>query len=207
MIQKESYYEILEVPNEATDKEIKRHYHVLASKWHPHKNSIGRIRAEKYFTEISEAYEVLSNRRLRRAFDDDGFEGVLNCPNTRFDFSNFTLANAEKVFEKFTNGRDPFAMLEEDDPFFDDEFFDIDHADFFERSEPASRYFETVSNSSKKVVKSPRSNATEKSTKTVIVDKDGRRVKKTITTITNADGSQEVIEEESEEPSNRYLRE
>ena len=39
------------------------------------------------------------------------------------------------------------------------------------------------------------------------MDKDGRRVKKTVTTITNPDGSQQVIEEESEEPSNsKFLR-
>lgn len=206
MIQKEDYYESLEVPVDATDKQIKKHYHVLASKWHPHNNTIGRHRAERYFTEISEAYQVLSNRRLRRAYDEHGFEGVLNCQNTLFDFAEFTLANAEKVFEKFSHGRDPFALLEENDPFFDDDFFDIDHDDFFEREDIPSKFFETSSNTRKKIVKSPRSSGTEKSVRTVIVDKDGRRVKKTITTIVNADGSQEIIEEESEEPSSRYLK-
>lgn len=207
MISKEDYYDSLDLEPDANDRKIKKHYHYLASRWHPDKNVIGRSRAEKVFIEISEAFEVLSNRRLRRVYNEAGHDGVLQCKNTRFNFAEFTLEDAETVFEKFCRGRDPFAILEENDPFFDDDFFDIDtHDDFFEDSH--SKYFETATNTKKKFVKSPRSKGIEKNVKTVIVDKDGRRVKKTVTTITNADGSQEIIEEETEEPSgSRYLRE
>jgi DnaJ homolog subfamily B member 6 len=206
MIQKEDYYETLDLSSDATDKQIKRHYHILASKWHPNKNPIGRRRSEKVFTELSEAYEVLSNKRLRRLYDEDGYEKVLNSSISRFDFSSFNLPEAEAVFEKFNRGRDPFSILEENDPFFEDDFFDLDREEFFQKSHSPSRFFETSTNTKKVIKKSPRSSGTEKSVKTVIVDKDGRRVKKTVTTVTNPDGSQEVIEEETEEPSTKYLR-
>lgn len=208
MISKEDYYESLDLEPDANDKQLKRHYHYLASKWHPEKNIIGRARAAKVFTEISEAFEVLSNRRLRRVYNESGYDGVINSKNTRFNFAEFALEDAETVFEKFCRGRDPFAILEENDPFFDDEFFDIDthgHDDFFEDSH--GKFFETATNTKKKFMKSPRTKGIEKNVKTVIVDKDGRRVKKTVTTITHADGSQEIVEEETEEPSgSRFLR-
>lgn len=205
MISKEDYYEVLDLNPGASEKQIRRHYQILASKWHPQKNSIGRSRAEKVFTEISEAYEVLSNRRLRNIYNSEGFDGVSATSISRFDLANFTLEDAEKVFEKFSRGHDPFAIIDENDPFFDDEFFNVDEEEFFE--EVPAKYFETLTNTKKKMSKSPRRGGVEKSVKTVIVDKDGRRIKKTVTTITNADGSQEVIEEECDEPSSmRYLR-
>ena len=210
MIEKEDYYEVLDLSPNATEKQIKKNYNVLASKWHPNKNTIGRRRAERVFTELSEAYEVLSNKRLRRIYDEKGFEGLLNSSYPKFNLAEFSLENAESVFEKFTRGRDPFMQLEENDPFFEDEFFEIADDEFFEKAEIPSGYFETSSNTKKKIVKSPRNASNEKSVKTVIVDKDGRRVKKTVTTIVNADGSQEIIEEETEEPStssSRFLRE
>lgn len=206
MISKEDYYESLDLPSDASDKAIKKHYNFLASRWHPEKNHIGRARAEKVFTDVSEAFEVLSNRRLRRAYDEEGFEGVFKCRNTKYNFAEFSLNDAENVFQRFSRGRDPFAILEENDPFFDDEFFELDtHDDFFE--DHHAKFFETTTNTKKKFAKSPRSGGLEKSVKTVIVDKDGRRVKKTVTTITNPDGSQEIVEEETEEPSaGRFLR-
>jgi DnaJ-class molecular chaperone len=205
MVSKEDYYQVLDLQPDASDKAIKKHYHFLASRWHPEKNHIGRARAEKVFLELSEAYEVISNRRIRRAYDDGGFEAVYKCRNTKYDFSNFSLLDAESVFERFCRGRDPFAILEENDPFFEDEFFELDtHDDFFD--DHHSKFFETSTNTKKRFAKSPRSGGVEKSVKTVIVDKDGRRVKKTVTTIINADGSQEIVEEETEEPSaGRFL--
>ena len=206
MIQKEDYYESLDLPTTATEKQVKKHYFILSTKWHPQKNSVGKKRAEKVFTEISEAYEVLSNQRLRSVYNEQGFEGVIKFSNSRFDFSNFSLFDAEKVFERFNRGRDPVASIEENDPFFDDKFFDVDD-EFFDQKVSPSKFFESSINTKKTIIKSPRSHGTEKSVKTVIVDKDGRRVKKTVTTITNPDGSQQVIEEESEEPSNsKFLR-
>ena len=111
MIHKEDYYESLDLPTTATEKQVKKHYFILSTKWHPQKNSVGKKRAEKVFTEISEAYEVLSNQRLRSVYNEQGFEGVIKFSNSRFDFSNFSLFDAEKVFERFNRGRDPVAFI------------------------------------------------------------------------------------------------
>ena len=57
------YYEILELPKNATESDIKKAYRKLALKWHPDKNPDNLQDAEIRFKEISEAYEVLSDRK------------------------------------------------------------------------------------------------------------------------------------------------
>ena len=59
-----NYYEILGVSKTATEDEIKKAYRKLAVKYHPDKNE-GDKEAEKKFQEISEAYNVLSNKEKR----------------------------------------------------------------------------------------------------------------------------------------------
>merc|ERR1712070_1168901 len=56
-----NYYKILGVPRNAQQKEIKKSYRELALKWHPDKNPDDE-NAEKMFQDISEAYEVLSDK-------------------------------------------------------------------------------------------------------------------------------------------------
>ena len=50
------YYKILEVPNNATEADLKKAYRKLALKYHPDKNKSQH--AEERFKEVSEAYEV-----------------------------------------------------------------------------------------------------------------------------------------------------
>lgn len=72
------YYEILGVNKEATEAQIKTAYRDLAKKYHPDKNP-GNKEAEKKFKEITEAYEVLSNRQKRSQYDqirDGSFAGT-----------------------------------------------------------------------------------------------------------------------------------
>lgn len=66
---------MLQVPKGATDEQIKRAYRKLALKYHPDKNP-GNEEAHKKFTEISNAYEALSDREKRNIYDRYGEEGL-----------------------------------------------------------------------------------------------------------------------------------
>ncbi|MGI6295494.1 MAG: DnaJ C-terminal domain-containing protein [Armatimonadota bacterium] len=65
------YYAILGVGRDASEKEIKAAYRKLARKHHPDVNP-GDKAAEEKFKEISEAYEVLSDKDKRTKYDQYG---------------------------------------------------------------------------------------------------------------------------------------
>ncbi|MCO5557303.1 hypothetical protein L7F22_010864 [Adiantum nelumboides] len=54
------YYNVLNVPKNASDDDLKKAYRKLAMKWHPDKNPNNKKEAEAKFKQISEAYEVRS---------------------------------------------------------------------------------------------------------------------------------------------------
>jgi len=62
-----NYYKILGVSRDATSEEIKRAFHKLAHKHHPHKGGDA-----KKFKEINEAYQILSNKEKRTQYDRFG---------------------------------------------------------------------------------------------------------------------------------------
>jgi len=68
------YYQVLNVSRSADEKEIKRAYRRLARKYHPDVNP-GDKAAEERFKEISEAYEVLSDKQKRARYDKYGHLG------------------------------------------------------------------------------------------------------------------------------------
>ncbi|KAF9210133.1 hypothetical protein BGZ59_009777 [Podila verticillata] len=68
------YYAILGIPKTADDDQIKKAYRKLALKYHPDKNSAED--AQKKFHDISEAYEVLSDKNKRAVFDQFGEDGL-----------------------------------------------------------------------------------------------------------------------------------
>ena len=72
---KRDYYQILGVPKSSTESEIKKSYRKLAIKYHPDKNP-GDADAEKNFKEISEAYQVLSDKDKRQKYDSYGHDGL-----------------------------------------------------------------------------------------------------------------------------------
>ncbi|KAF8134966.1 hypothetical protein EV363DRAFT_1322156, partial [Boletus edulis] len=69
------YYKVLEVPRTATEDDIKRAYKKMALKWHPDRNQ-GSEEASQKFKEISEAFEVLSDKNKRTIYDQVGEEGL-----------------------------------------------------------------------------------------------------------------------------------
>ncbi len=72
---KKDYYEILGVPRNASQDEIKKAYKRLVKKWHPDLNPNNKEEAEKRFKEIQEAYEVLSDPEKRAMYDKFGYVG------------------------------------------------------------------------------------------------------------------------------------
>jgi len=70
------YYQTLGVSKTASEEEIKKAYKKLALKWHPDRNRENTAAAEAKFKEISEAYEVLSDKEKREVYDRFGEEGL-----------------------------------------------------------------------------------------------------------------------------------
>jgi molecular chaperone DnaJ len=74
-VQKRDYYEVLGVARSATPDEVKKAFRQLAFKFHPDKNP-GNPEAEASFKEVSEAYDVLSDRNKRELYDAYGHAGL-----------------------------------------------------------------------------------------------------------------------------------
>lgn len=74
---KRDYYDVLGVPKNATDDDIKKAYRKLAMKHHPDRNQGDTTtKAEERFKEAKEAYEMLSDPHKRAAYDQHGHAGV-----------------------------------------------------------------------------------------------------------------------------------
>ena len=98
MAARKDYYKILNVAQTAQEREVKQSYREMAKKYHPDKAASQGLtvqQAEAKFTDIAEAYEVLSNDEKRGAYDrgDDvevhqnsGFPGGFPGERTQFTF-------------------------------------------------------------------------------------------------------------------------
>ncbi|HOW48430.1 MAG: molecular chaperone DnaJ [Rubrivivax sp.] len=74
---KRDYYDVLGVPRNASDDDIKKAYRKLAMKHHPDRNQGDKAKAaEERFKEAKEAYEMLSEPQKRAAYDQFGHAGV-----------------------------------------------------------------------------------------------------------------------------------
>ena len=75
MAEKRDYYEVMGIPKNASEDEIKKAYRKLAKKYHPDLNP-GDKNAEEKFKELNEAYEVLSDKDKKARYDQFGHAGV-----------------------------------------------------------------------------------------------------------------------------------
>jgi molecular chaperone DnaJ len=94
------YYETLRVPREASADEIKKSYRKLARKYHPDLNP-GDKSAEERFKTVQEAFDVLSDDKKRKMYDQFGVysdagpqqtgpqQGGPNMDFGGFDFSDY----------------------------------------------------------------------------------------------------------------------
>jgi molecular chaperone DnaJ len=82
MATKRDFYDVLGVPKNAGEDEIKKAYRKLAMKYHPDRNQGDAGKgAEEKFKEAKEAYEMLSDPQKKAAYDQYGHAGV--DPNMR----------------------------------------------------------------------------------------------------------------------------
>ncbi|KAI9294765.1 DnaJ-domain-containing protein, partial [Neoconidiobolus thromboides FSU 785] len=65
------YYDLLEVNNDASDKEIKIAYRKQALVWHPDKNPTRNEEATFRFSKVQHAYQVLSDPQERAWYDEN----------------------------------------------------------------------------------------------------------------------------------------
>ena len=84
---KRDYYDVLGIGKQADEKEIKRAYRKLAKKYHPDMNP-GDKDAEQKFKEITEAYNVLSDKEKKKLYDQFGFAAFDEAGNARADGGN-----------------------------------------------------------------------------------------------------------------------
>lgn len=104
------YYQVLGISKNASPDEIKKAFHILAHKYHPHKGG-----DEKKFKEINEAYQILSNKEKRAQYDQFGAtenQGNFNwawgqgMPNMEFDMEDLGDIFGDMFGEVFGfNGR------------------------------------------------------------------------------------------------------
>lgn len=112
------YYQILDIPRNASEEEIRKAYKKMAFKFHPDKNKSSE--AEEKFKEIAEAYEVLSDPQKREVFDKYGEEGLKGSPNSPGRSGEFKF-EVPRGFTAFTFHGDPMftfsRVFGSDDPF------------------------------------------------------------------------------------------
>jgi len=111
MPEQKDYYEVLGVPKEASEKDIKSAYRKLAMKYHPDRSDASD--AEERFKEISEAYAVLSDADKRKKYDQFGHAGI-NSQYSQEDLfrgvnfedllRGFGFGGGESIFDMFFGG-------------------------------------------------------------------------------------------------------
>ena len=170
---KKDYYEVLGVPKDVTEEQIRKAYKKLAIKWHPDKNPDNRKEAEEKFKEIGEAYSVLSDPKKRNEYDHGGFSFA------DFGFEDFDPMDIFKsFFERHGKGGKGFGFgFDDDDDFFKDDFGGFGGFGNFEKMDFSN--FGGVGQG--------------KSVRTTTQIINGKKITKTETTTVDSDGNKKTV--------------
>jgi len=95
---KKDYYKVLNVPPMAGEDEIKKAYRELSKKYHPDLNPDLKSYADEKMKELTEAYEVLTDKEKRKEYDNQEHFKLKKCKNA--DFNYFAVASAAKKKKK-----------------------------------------------------------------------------------------------------------
>jgi molecular chaperone DnaJ len=102
MAVKRDYYDVLGVPRDADEAEIKRAFRKLAQQHHPDVDKGDG--AEERFKELNEAYRVLSDRQRRSAYDMFGHAGVDGAAAGGFEGFGGGFGPFGDIFDAFFGG-------------------------------------------------------------------------------------------------------
>jgi len=101
MAAERDFYEVLGVERAASDADIKRAFRKLAQQWHPDVSK--EPEAHDRFTEINEAYQVLSDPQRRQAYDMFGRAGVGGA-GAAGGFGQAGFGGFSDIFDAFFGG-------------------------------------------------------------------------------------------------------
>src|SRR6516162_7490523 len=96
------YYEVLGVPRNASEADIKKAYRKLARQYHPDRNPGDKEAATK-FKEVQDAYDVVSDANKRKQYDQFGFAGLGGgggMPGGGFRGGSFDAGSLEEMLRR-----------------------------------------------------------------------------------------------------------
>jgi molecular chaperone DnaJ len=97
------YYQMLGVPRDAGDEQIKKAYRKLALEYHPDRNQ-GSKDSEERFKEVTEAYEVLRDTEKRSVYDRYGEQGLRGGGGGGGGGQGFDFNDAIEIFMRDFGG-------------------------------------------------------------------------------------------------------
>jgi DnaJ family protein B protein 4 len=105
------YYKILDIPKNASDKDIKKAYRKLALKWHPDKNPDNKEAAEEKFKDVAEAYSILSDQQKRELYDLNNNGGGMHFKYNNNMHDNSTHFRFNNMHDNFNFQPDIFSKI------------------------------------------------------------------------------------------------
>ena len=80
-----NFYEVLDIKTDATEKDIKKAYRLLAKKYHPDTYSGDKSFAQEKMQEINAAYDTLSDDILRKKYDEKIGVNIKKAETTSYE--------------------------------------------------------------------------------------------------------------------------